>query len=255
MEKIPKMNWLLYPVHVLPRILKHALASFEKALDGGYKSLAMILISTIVFWHIYTPIHELLHVAGAIITGGSVSELALKPQYGGTLLQPIFPFITPESDYGGQLTGFEVPNDLAYFVVDMLPYVLSLFGVALIEKVRRGGAAWIFGPAMVLAFVPFMSIPGDYYEAASLITTNIGELIHSDEARRYLVSDDVLKQIGTFAEEGKLNAVNLMLIIAGILGGIKLVLITLALQWKIAQKIYGDLGENETSAPQEQPAG
>ena len=55
----------------------------------------MILLGLVVFWHLYTPVHELLHVGACVLGGGTVSELALKPQYGGTLLAHIFPFITP----------------------------------------------------------------------------------------------------------------------------------------------------------------
>jgi hypothetical protein len=233
-----KKIWL--PWLALLPMGKLAFATFESLLHRyDLKALFTSVIWLIVFWHIYTPIHELLHVAAAIMTGGSVSELALKPQYGGNLLQPIFPFIVPESDYAGQLTGFEVPNDFAYAFVDFLPYVLSIPGALLIVWAARRASTALFALGVILAFIPLMSIPGDYYEAVSLATTRIAHSFDPSLDPRLLVSDDVFKSIGDLSEAGLLTGANTGLIIVGILGAIYLALATLGLQWWLAEKVLG----------------
>ena len=243
------MKDLLMPWTCLPTIFRRLMGTFEQLLDKGYAALAIVLLSVLVFWHIYTPVHELLHVAACLMGGGTVETLALKPQYGGTLLQPIFPFIVPESDYAGQLTGFTTPNDFVYFFVDMLPYVLSLFGLALIDYVQRTGRTWLFGLAVILCLIPLMSIPGDYYEAASLLTTRIAHAIDPALPARVLLSDDVFKSIGDLSEQGMLSPVNMVLIIVGILLAIWMALFTLALEVKIADRLLGKDNKGKDSQP------
>jgi len=228
------------PWTILVTVGRHALWCFETLLDtGGMKNLILSMAGLIVFWHIYTPIHELLHVAACLVGGGTVDELALKPQYGGTLLQHIFPFITPESDYAGQLTGFQTPNYFVYAFVDFAPYLLSLFGVALLEFCRRRKHAMLFGLAVILAFIPFMSVPGDYYEAVSLLATQLAESINPELPTGVLISDDVFKSMGLLKEKGFLSGTNLTLVILSILAAIYLALVTLAIQVLIARRIYG----------------
>ena len=48
-------------------------------------TLGATLLSMVVAWFIYAPIHELLHVLGCVATGGTVSELEIQPIYGGAL--------------------------------------------------------------------------------------------------------------------------------------------------------------------------
>ncbi len=231
---------IFMPWTILVDVGRHALTCFEALLDkGGMKSLILSMAGLILFWHIYTPIHELLHVAACVAGGGTVEELALKPQYGGTLLQHFFPFITPESDYAGQLTGFQTPNYLAYAFVDFAPYILSLFGVTLFEYCRRKQRAMLFGLAMVLAFVPFMSIPGDYYEAVSLVTTQIAEASNPGLASGALISDDLFKSVGELSKNGQLNGGLIFLVILGALAAIYLAMMTLAFQVLIARRVYG----------------
>jgi hypothetical protein len=214
---------------------RDAWQAFGSLIDaGGMRALIVMMLSTIVFWHIYTPIHELLHVAACLMTGGTVTELALPVRYGGALLQPIFPFIVTESDYAGQLTGFTVPNDFAYAFVDYLPYVLSLPGILLMIIAGRRQWSWLFGAAMVLAFVPLVSITGDYYEAASLLTTRLSDILGTGLEPSALVSDDLLNSVKELAEAGQLSFTVLLLLILGLLLAIYTAVWTVALQAKIS---------------------
>ena len=174
-----------------------------------------------------------------LLGGGTVEELALKPQYGGTLLKEIFPYIVAESDYAGQLKGFSTPNDFIYFLVDIGPYVLSLPGLIIMEWSRRKGFAPIFGLAIILTFIPFMSIPGDYYEAPSLMTTRLGPAIDSSLGPRDLISDDVFRSIASLSESGQLHFGTILLILAGLIASIYGTLLTLAFQVILARKVWG----------------
>ncbi len=220
--------------------LRLGFRSFEQLLDaGGMKSLALCLISLLVFWHIYTPIHELFHVGACLVSGGTVTELALKPQYGGHLLARIFPFVVAESDYAGQLKGFTTPNYFAYAWVDLAPYLLSLPGLSLIEHARRRRRAWLFGPGMVLAYVGLMSIPGDFYEAVSLLTTQAAERHFPDAPSGLLISDDVFRSWTLLERAGQLDATTIALVIVGVLGATYLSLMLLAAQVSLVKAWFG----------------
>lgn len=234
------MKAILMPWTIFIPALRFMLGTFEKVLlEGGNKALVLTMVGLIVFWHIYTPIHELMHVGMCLLGGGTVTELALKPQYGGTILAHIFPFIVAESDYAGQLTGFTTPNYFVYALVDFAPYVLSLFGLTLMAYVRQHSKAFLFGLGMLLSLIPFMSIPGDYYEAVSLVTTQIAEAGNSNLEAGVLISDDVFRSIGELRELGLMTGGIAALIGLGILGAIYLTLVTLGAQVVIAQRIYG----------------
>lgn len=235
------LKTIFAPWTILPSVARHGLWCFETLLDsGGMKSLILSMVGLIVFWHIYTPVHELLHVAACLVGGGTVEELALKPQYGGTILSHVFPFITPESDYAGQLTGFQTPNYLVYAMVDFAPYVLSLVGVVLFEYCRRKRRPMIFGLAVILAFIPFMSIPGDYYEAASLVTTQLAEAGNETLAPGVLISDDVFKSVGDLKKQELLTGPMIGLIALGVLAAIYMAMMTLGLQVVLARRVYGE---------------
>ena len=192
--------------------------------------MGVVLFWLLLVWHVYTPLHELLHVFACWVTGGTVESLALKPRYGAYLLMKIFPFVVPESDYAGQLTGFSVPNYWAYAFVDFLPYVLSLFGILLLDRATRSRSALSFSMGLVLATAPVFGLPGDYYEAASLIFTQVGEGLRPDWPVGALIHDDVLLLISELSSAGDLSALHLLLIAAGLLTAAYAVLLTLALQ-------------------------
>ena len=135
--------------------------------------IAISLTSFVACWFIYVPIHELLHVAGCVITGGSVSELQIAAKYGAALLAKVFPFVVTGGDYAGRLTGFDTKgSDFIYFATDFLPFVLSiLVGVPLVKYCTYKGNRAVFGIAMVVGFAPIYNLPGDYYEMGSTLTT------------------------------------------------------------------------------------
>ena len=70
-------------------------------------AIAKLLVAAVATWWVYVPIHELLHVAGCLLTGGTVSELQVAPIYGGAWLARVFPFVVSGGDYAGRLSGFE----------------------------------------------------------------------------------------------------------------------------------------------------
>ncbi len=214
--------------------------TLEKLLDTGeYKKLLFLLVGLIIAWHVYTPIHELLHVAGCLMTGGTVEELALKPQYGGTILQEFFPFIVPDSDYAGQLTGFTTPNKWAYAVVDFTPFVLSLFGGLTMAVCYEKRWTWLFGVATILSFVPIVSLPGDFFEAASLATSEWLGMISENAGYRLLISDDVFKLIPTLIENQQMNITVSFFILVTVLLAILFILVLFALQGRIVNWVYG----------------
>lgn len=208
-------------------------------IEKGMKGFFILMLCLVIFWHIYTPIHELLHVLGCWITGGEVTELALKPQYGAHLLKKIFPFIVADSDYAGQLTGFSVPNDLAYMVVDFLPYVLSIPGMALFVWAYQRKSAVLFGIATILGLIPIFAIPGDFFEAASLLTSRLASVLDSSLAPRDLVSDDVFKLIGSLGESGFLRPVPVLSVTLGVMLAIAYCVLCFALQLWCAGKWLG----------------
>jgi len=141
--------------------------------------LLVILLWAALSWWIYVPIHELLHAYGCLWSGGEVSRLEISPWYGADLLQHWFPFVSSGSDYAGQLTGFDTKgSDLIYLITVLLPFVLTVVpGVPLLlwsarqsdgSKARMG-----LGLAIPVAYAPFASLTGDYYETGSIIVTRI----------------------------------------------------------------------------------
>ncbi len=159
------------------------------------------VVSMVVTWFIYVPIHELLHVLGCVITGGDVSQLEIAPQYGGTLLARVFPFVVSGGEYAGRLSGFDWKgNDLIYLATDIMPYLLSIFiGVPLLRACGKRRRPILFGTAIVLGFAPIYNIPGDYYEMGSILTTRVVATAAGSEdgPSPYLTlrSDDVFKLI------------------------------------------------------------
>ncbi len=233
------MRWLkvLFPFGAVKEGISLALQTFDQTLqNGGYKSLLMVLLGLFVFWHLYVPLHELLHVAGCLLAGGEVTSLALKPQYGGSILNKVFPFIVPESEYAGRLTGFSTPTPWALALVDFFPYIISLPGITLVGYCRRKKAPFLLGAGFILTFVPFMSVPGDYYEAVSLVTARVAEVLDPRIIRGELVSDDVFRSIRELGDAGKLDWTIGTLIFIGVVLAAYLAFMTLALQVWISRR-------------------
>lgn len=231
---------IIIPLKTIREGLLLCLNTFENVLEEkGYRALFWMLLGMFLFWHIYVPVHEMLHVAGCILSGGEVSSLNLKPRYGGLLLSKIFSFVVPASDYAGRLTGFQTPNAWSYALVDFFPYTISLLGVAVIRLCEKKGAAFFLSLGFILTFVPFMSIPGDYYEAVSLVTTKIAEYGDPSLPAGVLISDDVFRSVGILLKENRLNISVSILIVVGIIVATYLAFMTLALQVWVGNFFFG----------------
>lgn len=124
-------------------------------------------------WFIYVPVHEFLHVAGCLLSGGSITRLEISPIYGGALLARVFPFVAAGGEYAGRLSGFDIKgSDLVYLATDAMPFVLSIvLGVPMIRWCARRSRPVVFGAACVVGLAPFYNIFGDYYEMGSIMVT------------------------------------------------------------------------------------
>lgn len=198
--------------------------------------LLVMVLSVAASWWIYVPVHELLHVAGCRLGGGEVSRLEIDPIYGAALLQRFFPFVAAGSDYAGQLTGFDTGgSDLTYLLTDLLPFVLTvLIGVPLLRSAARGRAGWAaaakLGAALPVAFAPFISVPGDYYEMGSILVSRLFlDTGWAAGAERWR-GDDLFKQIDSlFVSTGSLQAVDVVGVAVSCCVGIALAFGTYAL--------------------------
>jgi hypothetical protein len=147
----------------------------------GERRLFLITAAALVLsWWVYVPVHELAHAFGCIATGGTVSRLEIAPVYGAAWLQGFFPFIVSGSDYAGRLSGFDTHgSDWVYLATDAAPFVLTVVaGVPLLRSVRarstlsgRVAESAKFGFALPIAFAPFISLTGDYYEMGSIVVS------------------------------------------------------------------------------------
>lgn len=138
-----------------------------------FRSLAPMMAAMVITWFVYVPIHELMHAYGCIVTGGTVTELEIKPMYGGSILARYFDFVTPGGPYAGRLSGFDTfDNDLIYLATDFAPFLLTvLIGVPLLRWCTRARRPWVFGAAVVVGLAPFYNLPGDYFEMSSILVT------------------------------------------------------------------------------------
>lgn len=165
--------------------------------------LIIILLAFFVSWWVYVPVHELFHAFGCLLGGGEVKKLNLSPLYGAFFLKVLFPFVSSGSEYAGQLTDFDTHNNhLTYLLTVFFPYVLTiLIGIPLLKSVEDSSSSPYlncikFGVALPIAYSPFISITGDYYEIGSLIVTKFASFLFvSFQVERWL-SDDLFKLVG-----------------------------------------------------------
>lgn len=146
-----------------------------RIVSGSTPSGAMLpmVVTMLVTWFLYVPVHELLHVYGCKWAGGTVSELNIQWYYFGNQLADVFDFVVVGGDYAGRLSGFDTHgNDWIYLATDFGPFTLTvLFGVSMLRLCARYRHPWLFGPSIVLGMAPFYNIQGDYYEMASIMIT------------------------------------------------------------------------------------
>ena len=195
-------------------------------------TIIVLIASFVASWWIYVPIHELGHAFGCILGGGSVTELQISPMYGASILKEMFPFVTVGSEYAGQLTGFDTKgSDLIYLLTDFFPFLLTIFiGVPLLRSAAGSKPIWAaikLGFGLPIAFAPFISFSGDYYEMGSIIISKIANLISPGiEALRWR-SDDVFKLAGEMFFAGTpYGIIDIVGVILSFLLGIVLIYIT-----------------------------
>lgn len=185
--------------------LEDVAACLYRLAESGHpgRTLGIVLVSLLITWFIYVPIHEMLHVLGCVVSGGSVSKLEIAPHYGGALLAQWFPFIVSGGDYAGRLSGFDTKgSDLIYLATDFGPFVLSvIFGVPLLRMCAKRRRPILLGVGVVVGLAPFYNLIGDYYEMGSVITTRVATIVGAGGgaiAFEGIRSDDIFKLIGSF---------------------------------------------------------
>jgi hypothetical protein len=177
------------------------ITSFNASLpDLKASRVLTILASCIISWWIYVPVHELFHALGCSLGGGKASQLDLSPVYVAHFLKKFFPFISAGSDYAGRLTGFDTLNsDATYFLTVFFPYFLTIFiGVPMLRSAASGASSRMaccirFGASLPLAYAPFISVTGDFYEIGSIVVTRIVSFLCPSFHVEAWRSDDVLK--------------------------------------------------------------
>lgn len=232
---------LEYGGYIVIKKIKHILAlPFEDFFSGlecslskkPYVSLILILLFFAVSWWIYVPFHELGHAFGCILGGGTVSELQISPMYGAALLKEIFPFVSVGSDYAGQLTGFDTRgSDLIYLLTDFFPFLLTIFiGVPLLRSSSTSSglsAAVKLGFGLPIAFAPFISFSGDYYEMGSIIVSAIANTVSSTSDYLIWRSDDVFKLVGElFFSGNQFGSIDIFGVAISFLVGLILIYVT-----------------------------
>jgi len=190
------MTLLTEPLHDYLAALNICLGQFKAS------NLAAIILSCVVSWWCYVPIHELFHALGCIIGGGQVSRLEISTMYGAGFLKGFFPFIESGSTYAGRLTGFDTHgSDLIYLLTDFFPYILTIvLGVPLLKSVSSGNAtplknSVLFGISIPIAYAPFISITGDFYEMGSIIVSRAAASLVPTASPERWRSDDLFKLI------------------------------------------------------------
>jgi len=170
-------------------------------------SLITFVIGMVLSWIVYVPIHELLHAAGCVASGGRISALEISPRYGGAILERHLDFVVAGGKYAGRLSGFDTRgSDLIYLATDFGPYLLTvLLGVPLIAACTKKRRPILFAVASVVGLAPFYNIPGDYFEMGSIVTTRALSLFAeagSPIAFEGIRSDDVFSLVANILTLG-----------------------------------------------------
>ncbi|MBK8740004.1 MAG: hypothetical protein IPM02_10865 [Betaproteobacteria bacterium] len=176
------------------------LAALDAMRDRGVAGLAVAGVAFALAWFVYVPIHELFHAWGCLLAGGTVTRLEIAPEYGGALLARIVPFVVAGSAYAGQLTGFDTGgNDAIYLATVLAPFLLTiLIGVPLLKRAARplanpGWRPWLLGASLPVAYAPFVSLPGDYYEAGAILVSRAAQWADPAHPLARWRGDDVFK--------------------------------------------------------------
>jgi len=179
------------------------LSGLDRCLASGARAFVPIAAGLALGWWLYVPVHELLHAAGCVVAGGSVSRLEIEALYGGALLARIFPFVVSGSDYAGRLSGFDTHgSDLVYLVTDLAPFlVCSLPAVFFLRRAGRRARPFCFAALLPWALAPFLSLTGDAYEIGSLAVRQLPPW-NAPPVREVLVADDLAREWQTLRRLG-----------------------------------------------------
>jgi hypothetical protein len=196
------MGWILAYTD-----LKELLTGLQNRRENQVMLLGKIILSVTITWFIYVPIHELMHCAGCVITGGTVDELIMGREYGAEILQNVFPFIVPEtSQYAGRLTGFEPAGDISYFICVLAPFFLTLFpGVWCFIRTVRSLKIWLLGPGLVIGLASFTNLTGDFFEMGTILSTRLIDFLAGGAPGKRIIdfwllrSDDIFRLFGEIA--------------------------------------------------------
>ncbi len=125
--------------------------------------------------------------------------------YGGTLIQRAVPFVRAGGSYAGQLTAFDTGgSDLTYLVTVLAPYLLTVCGgFALLRRARASAGLASLAAGLTLMLAPLIGLAGDYYEAASIVSSRVIGLLASPttaNAALGLRHDDVFALAASFGE-------------------------------------------------------
>jgi hypothetical protein len=193
------------------RFVARPLRDWLDALDacmraGSLAALVLLALSLMLTWWVYVPIHELAHAWGCLLAGGQVTRLEIDEIYGAAWLARIFPYVTVGSEYAGRLSGFDTGgSDLVYLATDALPFLLTVVvGVPLLRAVPRARGhrrAVMLGAAVPVAFAPFVSLPGDYYEIGSILVSRLAAALVPGLPVDRWRSDDVVKLVTTLTPQ------------------------------------------------------
>ncbi len=213
--------WLTAPV-------RDYLAALNATRNRGPRGVAAACVAFVLTWFAYVPLHELLHAWGCLLCGGDVTRLDIAPKYGGALLARIFPYVVSGSEYAGQLSGFDTHgNDATYLVTVLAPYLLTVvIGVPLLKRAARpGSSSWLLGVSLPLAYAPFISVAGDFYEAGSILVSRVAHGVSPGIAVQRWRSDDLFKLVGGLYHGGA-TAFDAMGVGASIAVGLVLAVLT-----------------------------
>ena len=188
-------------IRTVARPLHDWLDALEACVRGGGRaSIGIMLVSVLAAWWLYVPLHELGHAWGCRLAGGRVTRLEIAEIYGAAWLARLFPYVTVGSEYAGRLSGFDTRgSDVTYLATCALPFVLTVFvGVPLLRVVPLARGRWravLLGAAIPVAFAPFVSLPGDYYEMGSILVSRaVAWLVPGFAIDRWR-SDDLIKLV------------------------------------------------------------
>lgn len=215
-----------------PGLRRDARAALDRLSQlPGPLHLLWMMVGLLVGWWIYVPVHELLHVAGCVLTGGTVTRLELSPEYGGALLASIFDWVVPHSDYAGQLTGFDTGgSDAVYLACVYAPYLITVYpGFPAWQATLRGtvspGRSFAFGALLPLVTAPLMSLTGDFYEFGSILASRVCAWLGAANTTAWR-SDDLFLLIGELSPQA--TATDWLGVCLGTVIGIVFALLTLA---------------------------